>query len=245
MSALSKKHLVARETSKVPARLLHEVLSVRDQRVCAVSLAMRWKPTTALRRINAALPTYAEKTIYLAIGASFGLRPESFAKIFKAYMGDRKLRAEQLEPPSSEFSSFLEFLSAVLDLLKVQATDYPGLSLSIKNATEIVLTYGHENYELFFQMLESHLPQLRALSGLSENADYSTAMNRAAWWVLRFLIPKNRAAGRPDILSLDIETSSESAMTSSVNQPDPLEMDHDSLANTQIGRDLKKLGFDL
>ena len=221
-------------------------LTIHDKSVVSLSKAMHWKPKTVIRRIESALPSIPERTIYLAIGGDFGLRPESFAKILKIYMGATSMKSDELQPPTPRFLSFLEFLTAVLDLVKIQAADYPGLSLSIDNAAQIVMTYGNENYEQFFAMLEANLPQLRARCGLSANANYSISMNRAAWYVLKFVIPKNRAAGIPDLLSLDDVGGRSRERQQNESSADELQsLDYDTLKQTAAGRRLRELGIDL
>lgn len=221
-------------------------LTIYDPRVVAVSSKMRWKPKTAIRRIESALPSIPERTIYLAIGGDFGLRPESFAKLLKIYLGANRMKADELQPSTRRFLSLLEFIAAVLDLLKVQALDYPGLSLSIDNAAQIVLTYGNENYDHFFAMLEANLPQLRSRCGLGENATYSNAMNRAVWYVLKFVIPINRAAGIPDLLSLeDVGGRSRDRQRNETTSDELQSLDYDSLKQTEAGRRLSELGIDL
>lgn len=209
------------------------------QQIDRVAGALGWKPRTLQRRIDAALPSPVEQQIYLAVVGDLNLRPESMAKLMRKYMQAGSLRAEDLSPsPTPRFKSFVEYLAAVLELLRLSVRDYPNLSLAVDTAAEIVLTYGTDPdaIDTFLSMVELNLPRLRWRCGLSESAGYATAMNRGIWYMLKFVIPARRRTGRTDPLSLD---------EGEVHMPEETELDYHSLRNTRTGRKLKDYGIDL
>ena len=174
--------------------------------VIMLAKRFKWKPETAVRRIQNALPTTLEQQIYIAIAKDFGILPESLAKILRIYLGYQNLQLEDLNPRQvdknitySKFINFSEFLAGCLNLLKVVSQEYTGLSLTINQAAYIVLNYGTDNSELLLDMVATNLDELCQFFELDYHSD-SKKLSICLWLILNKIIPYNKSIGQVDTL---------------------------------------------
>lgn len=173
-----------------------------------LSKRLRWKPETAIARIQRALPAPMEQQVYLAIAPRLGesaLLPESMAKLLRLYLGHQELELEDLKPGSpgrSRFLSFAEYLGECINLLKVVTKEFDALSLKIEHAGLIVLQYGSDNPERLIEMVDCNLEEMCEMIGISNEIGYGKRMGICISVVVNKIIPMNRRNGTPDLLDL-------------------------------------------
>jgi hypothetical protein len=227
--------------SAVPVKAKDSVLTRYRHQIEDVALSLGWKPTTLWRQTQAALPSPVEQQIYLSVVGDLRLQPRTMAKLMRIYMREGSLRPEDLSPsPTSKFRSFVEFLAAVLDLLRLVPRDYARVQISAVNAAQIILHYGTD-YDTFLSMIEINLPRLRARFGFGPDTDYGKAMSFAISWYCKWVLPARERFGRTDPLTLSEGAES----TPSEMERDSLAMDADTLRSTSVGRRLRDYGVEL
>lgn len=195
---------------KSTALILREqyALVPTNPQVQHIAKHLRWRPTTAIARIQRALPSILEQQIYLAIApqaGESGLLPESLAKLLRLYLGHTQLQLEDLVPGSSgqdRFDSFVEFLGESINLLKIITKEYSAFSLKITDAGLIVLHYGTNDPERLIEMIDDNLEQVCDVLDVSNNLSYSLRMRLCVSIVVSKIIPENNKNGSPDLLDL-------------------------------------------
>lgn len=181
-------------------------LTVTNPKVVQIARHLRWKPTTAIARIERALPSILEQQIYLAIAPTVGesgLLPESLAKLLRIFLGSKQLRLEDMMsgyPTPAHLEEFIEFLGECITLLKVIKHEYTVLSLSIDDAALIVLRYGTNDPERLIEIVDNNLEQLCEVLDVSNNISYGTRMRICLNVVVTKVIPANQKSGAPDLL---------------------------------------------
>ncbi len=125
-------------------------LTTSNSRVLLTARRLNWKPETVIARIERALPAVVEQQVYLRVGPSFGVHPESVAKILRYHLGDQELQVHDLSNRSlgrnlvsSRFTNAMEFLRETLNLLGRRSI-YSSMSISIENAARLVSAYGDD-----------------------------------------------------------------------------------------------------
>lgn len=183
-------------------------LVVSNPRVQLIAARLRWKPETAIRRIQKALPSVLEQQIYLAIApqsGESGLLPESMAKLLRLYLGHQRLELEDIAPGSAgraRFTSFAEFLGECLNLLKVVTKEYQSFSLKIEHAGLIVLQYGKDDPERLIEMVDNNLEEMCEVLDINNEMGYEKRMSICISVVVTKIIPENNKTGAPDLLDL-------------------------------------------
>lgn len=181
-------------------------LTVTNPKVLHIARHLRWRPATAIARIERALPSILEQQIYLAIAPQIGesgLLPGSLAKLIRIFLGSKKLQLEDLRvsyPSSRHFDEFIEFLGECITILKVIKREYITLSLSIDDAALIVLRYGTSESERLIEMVDNNLEQVCEVLDISNNIPYGTRMRICLNVVITEVIPANQQSGAPDLL---------------------------------------------
>jgi hypothetical protein len=190
------------------ARLSTELVP-ENPLVAKIALRLRWRPETAIRRIEKALPARIEQEIYLKLGSDFGIHPESMAKLLRFYLGEENLLIEDLDPKpignnlvSSKFTNFAEFLQACLYLLKLVGKEFTSFSISIEHAAMIVSHYGTENPEALIEMIDGNLEELCEMLAIGNDRTYEFRMRTCIWLIVTKVFAENKNSGRPDILDL-------------------------------------------
>ena len=196
------------EENKVVIRDDSYALVPTNPRVIQISSHLGWKPTTAIRRIQNALPSVLEQQVYLAIlpepGES-GILPESMAKLLKMFVGYQRLQMQDLAPGSSgrnRFKTFVEFLGECIYLLKVLTKEHPMYSFKIYHAGLMVLHYGKENSERLITMVECNLDEICESFDIPESVPPAKRFRMCLRQVLIKVIPLNQKMGSPDLLDL-------------------------------------------
>jgi hypothetical protein len=200
--------------------------------IVKLSKRLRWKPETAIRRIQHALPAPVEQQIYLELAADFGILPESMAKLLRFYIGEESLELDDLDPHSvgdnlvsTKFTNFVEFLVQCLNLLKIVAKEFTSFSLTIEHAAIIVTHYGTDQPEALLEMIDGNLEELCEMVGISNEKSYEYRMRTCVWVVVKTVIAENRKSGRPDILDpsdlLDFISEGQREMRRALLDADP------------------------
>lgn len=203
-----------------------------------IAKRLHWRPSTAVTRIQMALPAPFEQQIYLSIAGHFGILPESMAKLLRLFLGHSELQPDDLNPRfvgrdlvHSRLDLFTEFLRECLNLLKIIKHEYTAFSLSIEQAGWIVLHYGPDDPEILIEMVDTNLEALCDALGVSNYHAYSHRMRLCLWLVVSKVIPDNRKRGMVDVLDVTgfLEMSSvrrhQLRMTLSQQVPDYLSAD--------------------
>lgn len=197
------------KSNKQLAHIEEYALVITNPRVQKLAKHLKWKPQTAVARIERALPAKMEQQIYLALASDFAILPESMAKLLRLYLGHEQLQLDDLNPRPvgrnlihSKFITFAEFLRESLNFLKIVAKEYTAFSLSIDQAGFMVLNYGTDNPQLLIEMVDTNLEEMCEVLGISNDKAYSVRMRLCIWIVVSKIIPENRRKGQTDALDI-------------------------------------------
>ncbi|MBI2573843.1 MAG: hypothetical protein HYV78_00390 [Candidatus Wildermuthbacteria bacterium] len=142
-------------------------LSVDGQGVTALARRLKWSPEALVRRIQDALPAPLEQQVYLEVALSLRLRratlPETFGKIFRELIGERKLTARDLEDrvvgENLVVNTMVEvgdYLAIALELLErfweLGVRSVP----TVRVATKLAMAYGEHAVDIV-EMVENNL----------------------------------------------------------------------------------------
>jgi len=78
-------------TKSVTLIFENQELVPSNPNVIAVAEKLHWRPITTVRRIQKALPAVFEQQLYLVLGASFGILPETMAKLLRIFLESRSM----------------------------------------------------------------------------------------------------------------------------------------------------------
>jgi hypothetical protein len=238
----SKETIVTRDQTQ---------LVLNNPKVVAIAEKFHWRPKTAIARIQRVLPTVFEQQLYLVLGASFGIFPETMAKLLRIFMssrtmdkGDLNFKEFSRNEVSSLFSEFSEFVRECLNLIK-----RVGSSLSVENAAWLVLNCGTNDPEAIVEMVASQLDEFCEFLEISNKRSYEERFRICMWVMVTKIIPFNQELGVPDLLSLSdfVELDREQRLAlgrigKESEIPDYLSMDSRELRNSELTHELKKMG---
>ncbi|MGD0977403.1 MAG: hypothetical protein ABR875_03895 [Minisyncoccia bacterium] len=227
-----------------------------DDRVIAIASRLHWKPATAIRRIKNALPAVFEQQLYLVLGSSFRILPESMAKLLRIFLESRAMDRSDLDRidmgknlATSLFSEFSDFIRECLNLLKVLADKSTGISITIETAAWVVLNFGTDNPERLIEMVDCQLDEVCEFFGINSQRPYNERLRICIWVMAKKVIPMNQELGATDVLSfedfLDLDSDQKKALRRGIGEelPDFLSMCSHELTGNGCLRSLKDWGI--
>ena len=121
-----------------------------NPRVQLAAKRLNWKPETLVRRIQEALPAVVEQQVYLRVAPSFGIQPESIAKLLRYHLGSQELQPHDLNDRpagnnlvNNKFTVAMEFLRETLNLVSHRSI-YSQIGISMETAAQLVTAYGED-----------------------------------------------------------------------------------------------------
>jgi hypothetical protein len=182
-------------------------LVVTNPIVAALSKAFHWKPSTAVARIERALPDKFEQQVYLGVAESFRIHPESLAKLLSLYRGAKPLSVNDLDRRSvgknvvaNSFGDFSDFFEACMALIKVVSKEFAAFNLSMELAARIVLAYGPNNPEQVIEMIDTNLDECSEFFEISTSRPYGERMRMCTWFFITDILPELQRRGVPNPL---------------------------------------------
>lgn len=119
-----------------------------NPQVQAIAARLRWRAERLIARVKRALPASVEQLLYLQLGESFRIHPETMATLLREYLGEQTLQSADLEDRSigrnlytNKFADVAEFLKNALGMLDKESLDIP-FSISARTAAKLAIAYG-------------------------------------------------------------------------------------------------------
>lgn len=179
--------------------------------VLQIGSRLRWKPTTVVSRVQKALPSTFEQSLYLLLAKDFGIQPESLAKILDTYYGSRGfIAADMLERRkvgpelySDTFAQFVEFFETCMYLMRL-VTDEIGTSvLSMELAAELVVAYGDQEAEQLVESFCNNLDVYCDILNVNQRRSYSDRARTCLYIFLKGYLEETQKSGTPNLLGVE------------------------------------------
>lgn len=185
-------------------------LTVTHPQVQQLAKAFRWRPQTAIARIERALPAKFEQQIYLVVGSQFRILPESLAKLLHLYRARKYFQLQDLEQRpvgknlvSNPFGQFTDYFAGCMNLWRLVAGEFSVSFLSLELVGRLVLAYGTEEPERIIELLDTNLDECCRILGISTHRSYPERMRLCLWLFVTEILTCCRARGIPDPVNLD------------------------------------------
>jgi hypothetical protein len=179
--------------------------------VIQIGSQLHWKPGTVIKRVQNALATTFEQSLYLLIARDFGIQPESLAKILNTYFGTRDFIAldmmerRKVGPGmySDTFAQFIEFFECCMHLVRLVSEDVGTPLLSMELAAEVVVAYGDVEAEQIIESIWTNLDVCCEILNINQERTYSDRVRTCLYVFLKGCLDENRQAGIPDLLGVE------------------------------------------
>ena len=97
-------------------------LTISNPVVVAIAQRLRVNTPRFIERTQECLPTVVEQQFYLALAADQAMKPETFSRVLRMFVGDRNLRPQDLDRRetapnifASRFDNIADFVIGVVD----------------------------------------------------------------------------------------------------------------------------------
>jgi hypothetical protein len=131
-----------------------------NPRVKTIAWRLRWSTNTVIRRVRAALPSRIEQQLYLYVGGTFRLQPESLRKLLDVFC-DRPLMEGDLVRAevgknlvTSRFDETVEKLEIALQILDKTADLFYVQPIAMRRIAILVEAYGAEAEGVIASLVE-------------------------------------------------------------------------------------------
>ncbi len=143
-------------------------LTVVNQTVVAIATQLRMKPEKLVARTQACLPAVVEQQFYLTIAGDVAIKPETFAKVLRMFLGHQTLHAHDLEQREtspnlfvSKFDTVADFVVGVTELCNKEIRSVTGFQISFNSAAKLMLEYGSvQNVEAMIDSILADMDEI-------------------------------------------------------------------------------------
>jgi hypothetical protein len=136
-------------------------LSVGNPRVKSIAYRFHWSVDTVVKRVENALTSPIEQTLYLQVALGYRIHPESLLKMLKVFRGDEGLSEADLEQVSvgpnlvkSKFDDVLGKVEIALMLID-KTSDASEYMMSMDHAAQLVEAYGDYAEDILGEIIEN------------------------------------------------------------------------------------------
>jgi hypothetical protein len=179
--------------------------------VIQIGSRLHWKPGTVISRVQNALATPFEQSLYLLVAKDFGIQPESLAKILNTYYGSRDFIASDMlerrkvgsEMYSDTFAQFIEFFESCMYLVRLVSEELGISLLGMELAAELVVAYGDQEAEQLVESVCNKLDVYCDILNVSQKRSYSDRARTCLYVFLKGYLDETRKAGIPNLLGVE------------------------------------------
>lgn len=178
-------------------------LTVTNKTVVVIAKQLRMNPARLIERTQACLPAVIEQQFYLTVAGDMTMKPETFAKILRMFLGSQTLHVHDLESREispdifyNKFDNVAEFVVGVMELCNKEIREFTGYQISFNSAAKLLLEYGSvKNVEMVIDSIIADLDEVQEKLKI-KNSSPEVIITKALNILVRKIIPQCYLAGQ-------------------------------------------------
>ncbi len=178
-------------------------LTISNPVVVAIAQRLRVNTPRFIERTQECLPTVVEQQFYLALAADQAMKPETFSRVLRMFVGDRNLGPQDLDRRetspnifASRFDNIADFVIGVVELCNKEQKELGGYQVSFNSAAKLLLEYGSvENVEAVIDSIIADLGDVQQKLRI-KNTDPEIIVAKALNLLVNKIIPECHVGGR-------------------------------------------------